>query len=476
MTINKVNVTEALANAEALIREDKSASPQVRAMMQLLIVVINLLLNKLGLNSNNSHIPPSKDPKRPRGSKSKSKGIKRKPGGQIGHEGCTLEKMENPDEVKTIEVDRRSIPKGDYKEIGYEARQVIDIKITKHVKEYRAQILQNANGNQYVAKFPTEVTRPAQYGCTIKAQTVYMSQQQLIPYERVRDYFADQCGIPVSPGSLFNFNKQAYGLLETYESRVVQYLINRPLLHADETGINVNGKLLWLHTLCDGQFTMFLPHEKRGADGMKAMGVLEHFRGILCHDHWKSYFKLKCEHALCNAHHLRELERAWEQDDQCWAKKMQGLLLEINDATTKAGGCLIGEAAEQYRQRYRNVLEQGGKECPPPDPKDHKGKRGRVAKSKSRNLLERLRDFETETLRFMTDKLVPFTNNQGENDLRMTKVQQKISGCFRSFEGAQIFCRIRGYLSTCRKHGVAPTDALQMLFEGRLPDFVKKLK
>ena len=253
-------------------------------------------------------------------------------------------------------------------------------------------------------------------------------------------------------------------------------MIKRPLLHADETGINIYGKLLWLHSVSDDRFTMFFPHERRGADGMMEMGILERYRGVLCHDHWKAYFKFKCTHALCNAHHLRELERAWEQDNQCWAKKMQDLLLEINEATTKADGCLDEADAESFRCRYRAVLDKGEKECPPPDPKSRKGKRGRVAKSKARNLLERLRDFEAETLRFMTDKRVPFTNNQGENDLRMTKVQQKISGCFRSLEGAQIFCRIRGYLSTCRKHGVAPTDALQMLFDGRLPDFVAQPK
>jgi len=475
MKISEVDVTGALEDAEKLVEKDKSVSPHIRAVVKVLIVIIKLFIDKFKLNSSTSSIPPSKDPTRQRGSKRKTKGIKRKPGGQKGHEGTTLQKVENPDHIEPIVVDRRTIPRGTYTDIGFDARQVIDIKISRHVTEYRAQILRDADGNHYVANFPPGVTQVVQYGNGIKAQSVYMSQQQLIPYDRVRDYFADQCDIPVSPGSIFNFNKQAYELLEKYESLLVQHMINRPLLHADETGINVNGKLLWLHTVCDDQFTMFFPHEKRGADGMKAMGILEHFQGTLCHDHWKSYFRFECAHALCNAHHLRELERAREQDDQCWAKQMQDLLFEINEVTTKAGGCLIGEAAEQYRLRYRKILDQGDKECPPPDPKDRNGKRGRIAKSKSRNLLERLHDFERETLRFMIDKIVPFTNNQGENDLRMTKVQQKISGCFRSFEGAQIFCRIRGYLSTCRKHGVAPTDALQMLFEGRLPDFVKEL-
>ena len=155
---------------------------------------------------------------------------------------------------------------------------------------------------------------------------------------------------------------------------------------------------------------------------------------------------------------------------------MQDLLLEINEATQKADGCLSEKAAQEFRKRYRQVLTRAELECPPPNLEHHARKRGRVPKTKSRNLLERLRAFETETLRFMTDKLVPFTNNQGENDIRMTKVQQKISGCFRSFQGAQIFCRVRSYLSTCRKHNISPTVALQMLFSGRLPDFIRQLE
>ena len=474
-TIGKINITDALKNVEVLLEQEKSISPQVRAMMDLLVVVIHLLLGKLGLHSANSSIPPSQDPHRKRGSKRKGKGKKRKPGGQNGHDGSTLQREQNPDRIETIEVDRRTIPRGEYRSVGFESRQVIDIEISKVVTEYRVEIVEDAQGRQFIAEFPTGVTRPVQYGHLVKAQSVYMSQQQLVPYDRIRDYFADQCGIPISAGSVFNFNREAFGLLETFESIVTRQLIAQPLLHADETGINVNGARLWLHCLSNPLWTLFVPHTNRGGEAMKAMGVLPHFGGTLCHDHWKPYFQFNCLHSLCNAHHLRELERAWEQDGQRWAKKMQDLLLEINEATEKAG-CLTEKAAKTFRNRYRSLLTRGDDECPPPDPKHHAQTRGRIPKTKSRNLLERLRKFETETLRFMTDKLVPFTNNQGENDIRMTKVQQKISGCFRSFQGAQIFCRVRSYLSTCRKHNLAPTDALQTLFSGRLPDFIKQLE
>jgi len=240
--------------------------------------------------------------------------------------------------------------------------------------------------------------------------------------------------------------------------------------HADETGINVNGKLLWLHSLSNQTWSLFLPHTKRGCEAMEAMGVLKHFKGTLVHDHWKPYFSYKCLHALCNAHHLRELERAWEQDGQKWALTMKKLLLKIKDLVEQSGGSLNKDLQKKFLKRYRSVLEQGKSECPQGTKKD--GVRGRIKNSKARNLLDRLQKFETETLRFMTDEKIPFTNNAGENDIRMTKVQQKISGCFRSMDGAHRFCRIRSYVLTCQKNGIESTVALDMLFRGELPSFI----
>jgi transposase len=205
---------------------------------------------------------------------------------------------------------------------------------------------------------------------------------------------------------------------------------------------------------------------------MNAMGILPGFKGILCHDHWKPYYKFDCTHALCNAHHLRELTRAFEQDGQKWAQKLKNLLETINRKVTDAGGTLDAHESQKYRLKYRAILKQGETECPEPIEPQKKGKRGRIKKSKSRNLLERLRDYEQDTLRFMDNEIVPFSNNLGESDIRWTKVQQRISGCFRSIGGAQIFCRIRSYLSTCRKQGVKASHALDLLFNGKLPNFL----
>ena len=315
-------------------------------------------------------------------------------------------------------------------------------------------------------------SKAVQYGDKIKAHAVYLSQYQLLPYKRIQAYFADQLGIPISEGTLLNFNAQAFELLADFEQINKDQITQAAQAHADETGININGKRLWLHCASTPQWTHYAPHAKRGKEAMDEINILPRFKGILCHDHWKPYYRYpQFTHALCNAHHLRELCRAWEQDGMHWARDMDNLLREINQAVDDAGGVLAGKASQKYRKKYRGLLKKAELECPEPKPPPGKSRRGRIKRSKARNLLERLRDYGEDVLRFMDNPLVPFTNNLGENDIRMTKVQQKISGCFRSHQGAEIFCRIRGYLSTCRKHNVTASEALKLLFDKKLPGF-----
>ena len=221
-----------------------------------------------------------------------------------------------------------------------------------------------------------------------------------------------------------------------FENRVKNKLGSSNLAHADETGINIGGKRHWLHCVSNEYWTCYYPHKKRGTDAMNNMGILPVFKGTLCHDHWKPYYKFDCTHALCNAHHLRELTRAWEQDDQQWAKNMKNLLETINIKVNDAGGALDAKESQKYRLKYRALFKKAEIECP--EPIRPKGKRGRIKKSKSRNLLERLRNYEQDMLRFMDNEHVPFSNNPGENDIRMSKVKQKISGCFRSMDGANL--------------------------------------
>jgi transposase len=301
-----------------------------------------------------------------------------------------------------------------------------------------------------------------------------MSQYQLVPYDRIKEHFAEQINIPVSAGSIYNFNEEAYERLEDFEKICKEKLSQSAVLHADETGINLSGKNIWLHSASTDLWSYFYPHKNRGLEATDEIGILLKFRGIMVHDHWKPYYNYKeCKHALCNSHHLRELQKVIEVEKHAWAGKMQDLLYEINEKVQESGGILTEVAAEKYRQQYRIILKEGEAQAPLPPIKFNKNgtESKKIKRSDERNLLERLQNFEEDVLRFMVDMLVPFTNNQAENEIRMTKVQQKISGCFRSMDGAKIFCRIRSYLLTCQKHGMTITEALQILFEGKLPHF-----
>jgi transposase len=470
MKLSNINVDEAIKKAHVLLNSEKNIFSALKTAIEVLILLVTILLQRKGLNSRNSSKPPSDDKNRKRGSKNKKS--MRKPGGQKGRQGIQLKPVSDPDKIEIINIDKRTLPCDNYKEVGFDKRQVIDIETNIIITEYRAQILEDSHGKRYTADFPINVTRPVQYGPKTKATSVYMSQFQLIPYLRIEDYFREQMGLSLSAGSLFTFNQEAYNLLALFEQITKQKLINTSRLNADETGININGTRIWLHTACNDLWTHFYPHYKRGSEAMDAIGILPKFKGILCHDHWKAYYKYTCLHALCNAHHLRELEWSATEDKQKWAKKMKKFLINLNIKVDAAGGAFDSRQSAYYRKRYNDLLDGAQKECPLPDTKRKSGQRGRIKKSKSRNLLERLIAFQDDVLRFMDNKEIPFTNNQGENDLRMTKVQQKISGCFRSEEGALIFCRIRAYLITCRKHGVGAAESLKLLFKGKLPDFI----
>ena len=474
-TLSGLDVSGTLQRAKAMAASDESLPATVRTLLELLVVIIELLMRRVGMNSSNSNVPPSQDRYwRRRGPKGKvTAAQRRKPGGQSGHKGDTIKPVSNPDQIEHLTIDRRTLPRGhEYMPVDDEVRQVIDILVTRVVTEYRAEVLEDENGKQYVAAFPDGVTRPVQYGASVKAQAVYLSAYQLLPFNRVQDFFRDQAGLEISTGTIHNFRREAYKRLEDFERIARSYLIAAPVAHFDETGINIGGKLSWLHSASDAEWTLYGAHANRGREGIDALGVLPEFSGIACHDHWKPYFAYDCIHALCNAHHEREINGVIENEGHAWARRMQNLIERIYVAVNEAGGVLSANTQTALRKEYRRILAQGEKECP--SSQAIPGRRGRVKQTKARNLLERLRDFEDETLRFITNPIVPFTNNQAERDVRMTKLQQKVSGCFRSLDGARIFARVRGYISTCIKHGMSATDALTTLFNGTLPDFARK--
>ena len=462
----KINLSETVLAARREMKNEDGLSPSLKATMDGVLDLVVVLANRLGLDSSNSSKPPSTDLNRQKKVRT-TKGKRRKAGGQNGHKGSRLKQVENPTIIEELLIDRRTLPPGTWKSAGFDSRQVFDIEVSFSVTEYQAEVLENEFGESYVAEFPAGVTEPAQYGTGVKSTSVYLSQFQLIPQARVQDLLKTQYGLPLAKGSVNNFNILAARTLRdwNFEDWLRGQLVLSPVLHADETGTNINGDRHWIHCLCNEMLTYFHVDQKRGQEAMERMGVLAHFTGQLVHDHWKPYFLYLCTHVLCNAHHLRELERAIEQDSQKWAKRMKALLEKINIDVNKSGGKLSKKKIKAYQKRYRLILKAADKECPE--------NRSQRAQTKSRNLLERLIAFEEETLRFMAEEQTPFTNNQGERDLRMNKVQQKISGCFRTNRGAQDFCLIRSYLSTSRKQGVHPMEALRALFTGAKPKFMK---
>jgi len=430
------------------------------------------LQGKLAKNSKNSSKPPSSDGYKKPQPKSLRKPSGKKSGGQPGHSGSRLKMVEQPDHVvpHTVHECRqcgRSLQSVEATDVR--RRQVVDIPPLKlEVTEHRAETKECPGcGCCNVADFPQDVKTSAQYGSRIKALLVYLNQYQLLPYDRTCELVSDLFSQTISQGTLFNWNTESFQNLESTAEQIRQALHASEVVHFDETGLRSQGKLNWLHAACTERLTFYGLHARRGKEAMDELGLLENFTGYAVHDHWKSYFKFPCDHALCNAHHLRELTYLAEQDGCDWAEKLMKLLLEAKElvAATSAN-CLAKDSAElaSIDLRYETILAEGFAHDLPPPTNPEKKKRGRSKQSKAKNMLDRLRDFKPEVLAFLTHPLIPFDNNRGERDIRMAKLKQKISGCFRGAAGGNIFARIRGYVSTLRKNDINILTGLQSTF------------
>jgi transposase len=321
-----------------------------------------------------------------------------------------------------------------------------------------------------VGAFPTATPSRAQYGPRLRALAVYLLEQQLVPYQRVRALLSDLYGAQASRGTLVRWVRQAAQTLEPVEAQIKAALQGAPVLHSDETGVRRGGSLAWAHVTSTSLLTHYAIHPKRGREATSAIGILPSFTGVSVHDGWAPYRTYTtCRHALCNIHHLRDLTFLEEHYHQAWAKDLKGLLLEMKAAADQARAQRLNHLPAALRQafvaRYEALLATGLAANPPPERLVRR--RGRTKQSPARNLLERLWLGQGQVLAFLDDLAIPFDNNQAERDLRMLKVQQKVSGSFRSDCGAAAFARIRGYLSTLAKDGQALLDALEALFDGQ---------
>jgi transposase len=354
--------------------------------------------------------------------------------------------------------------------VFYERRQVRELPpVRLVVREHRALHVRCPRCERVsVGLFPPEASSRAQYGPRLRALAVYLLEQQLIPYARVRELFADLLGAPVSLGTLMRWGQQGAQTLRPVEEAIKAALGSAPVLHSDETGVRRVGRLAWAHVACTSRLTHYAIHAKRGSEATDAIGILPRFTGVSVHDGWKPYRRYtQCRHALCNIHHLRELTFLEEAYQQTWAKDLKAALLEMKSAVEQARlrgeerlGAALGSA---FISRYEELLVTGLAATPPPSERQPR-RRGRVKQSPARNLLERLWLGQDEVLAFLEDFIIPFDNNQAEQDLRMLKVQQKIAGSFRADAGSDAFARIRGYLSSMRKQGISLLAALQTVF------------
>ena len=425
------------------------------------------LEGQLARNSSNSARPPASDGLSKPSPKSLRTPSGRKPGGQPGHPGQTLQRVPKPDhlQIHELEVCPQCHGHGLGREpvLDYESRQVFDLPPRSlEVTEHRAQIKGCPHcGQEVKAEFPAGVNGPAQYGPRFQSLMIYLNQQQLLPYDRLAQLCEDLFDQPLSTGTLVAATERAYAQLEPFAQALARQVPQGEVVHLDESGLRVNGTLHWLHVASTATLTSYGVHPKRGTEAMDALGIVGACRQWVVHDHWKPYFSYQeCLHALCNEHLLRELKFLWEEEHQVWARQLSDLLLGFHRARQKHGE-FNERQFKRALKRYRAVVRRGRYR----HPRLARGQ-GRCAQSKAANLLDRLEEFDLCILAFLWDKRVPFTNNQGEQDIRMVKVRQKISGCFRTLRGAQVFCRIRSYLSTCRKQGRNVWEAIQMAVLG----------
>lgn len=465
-----------------LLREQVKQIPMLLETIESLQKQVKELQARLVKDSHNSSLPPSSDRfVRQRKTKSLRKKSGKKVGGQPGHPGQALELSATPDQVIVLApVTQCQHCQADLSSTEVhtvERRQVIDVPQPRtETREYQAEWKWCPQCQGYsCAAFPAEVKAPVQYGPRIAAIAVYLLVHHLLPHARTATICADVLGLALSPATLATMQARAARVLEPVEAQVKDALSHAPVIHQDESGLYVMGNRWWVHVTSTPTLTHYAAHRRRGAAALQAIGIAPVFEGTSMHDAWPSYFQYEYRHALCGVHLLRELTFLAEEQHCAWATELMALLLRMKTIAEacRANALAMVPATElaALLQAYDDVLQAA--EPLHPRALSPPGKRGRPKQSAARNLLDRLLTRKSQILAFLLDLQVPFDNNLAERDVRMIKVQQKVSGTFRSEHGAVTFCRLRGYLSSLRKQGFHLLDALEATFRGQptLPSF-----
>ena len=465
-----MGVPEHVSSEEPSYEELRATVREQASLIEKLTAEIAELRARLNMNSRNSSRPPSSDGYAKPAPKSRRKRSGKKPGKQPGDPGRHLAQRCDPDETKVhspSSCDRCGSDLSDAEVTGRIVRQVFDLPpAALFCTEHQAERKRCRCGAETTGAFPSEASAPACYGPALRAYVCYLVTRQHIPVARVAELLRDTYGAPVATGTIVAMVREGAAMLDEFLARVKELLIASDVVHADETGLRVEAHLQWVHAVSSTDLTLYHLDEERGTGAMETMGVIEHLRGVLVHDGWASYRTYQdLAHGLCNAHHLRELDAAGSIEGQGWANDMAGLLtdtwLMVLEAKTADENALNSAQLTEVRAKYDAIIAAGHRANPPVVPT---GRRGRPKRTKAHNLLLRLDNYADDVLRFAIDFTVPFDNNLSERDIRMVKIAQKVSGGFRSKEGAKAFLAFRSYLSTAAKQGVNRLQALRQLF------------
>jgi transposase len=475
-SVNKESLREefgALKERFGRLCTDGKVTAESRALFEALLMLLQVLMavfmeKNTPKNSTNSSKPASRSPK--------DDTALTQPGTHGKGKELTESRSANTRTVENFEVSKVSFCEECGEDLhkvrcqGHERRTQIDIIFEKVVTHIDAEIKSCPQcGTEARGSFPEAFCGPLQYGAGIKAYALNLLIAQMLSLKRVQQSLETLLGQVISEATILKYVMLLHLALEQWEKTAIERLLTLPALHVDETSLRVDKKNQWIHVCSGGEITLKFLHEKRGQQAMQAIGVIPRYGGVIVHDCWASYLAYEhCGHGLCGAHLLRELAFIIEADRYPWAKNMKRLLQETCAQVAKRKRKKI--SARQYenlQKRYRNILTRGEQELPPIPPRQN-GKRGRIAKSDAHNLWERLKEHETAVLLFARDPNVAFTNNRAERDLRMSKVKQKVSGCFRKPHYAEAYCRISSYLQTMANRGYNPLVAIQLALSGQL--------
>lgn len=433
------------------------------------LIKIEELEARVNKNSNNSSKPPSSDGLKKTVKNNREKSTRR-PGAQPGHEGSGLSPFTAVDKEMKCPVEGKCECGADLRKqptINTEKRQVIDLpEKLFEVVEYLVEVKKCACGK--IHKGQLDYGQRVQYGEKLKALLVYMNVQQQLPFDRLQEFTRDIIGLRISDGLIQSSMQQCSQRLDKPIEQIRDALLESEVVHADETGVRCEGKTNWLHNLSNALYTLYFFHVKRGKEAMDAMGILPCYKGALVHDRWASYYQYKCSHALCNVHLLRDLKFMHEEMNRQWAAELKVILQRANERKN------AGNITRHFQTRIRNQIEHLVCKALRKEPKEkhEEGKRGKKGKGKAICLLEVFRDRLHEVLMFLYNQAVPFDNNRAERDIRMMKLKQKISGCFRSIKGIETFCKIRSYISTVKKQNHNVWQAITAAIKGNPLDLL----